>query len=81
MALPLVKVLPFALSETLRIGSSIGTNIKAEDNFGLLPHLYSLRDDTSFHHKLKERQTKEVKSDDTEVETGIWDNAVARVMG
>ena len=37
--------------------------------------------DTSFHHKLKESHTKLVKDDATEVETGIWDNATAGVMG
>ena len=40
-----------------------------------------MRYDTSFHHKLKESHTKVVKDDDTEVETGIWDNATAGVMG
>ena len=39
-----------------------------------------MRDETSFRHKLKERHTKAVKDDDAEVETGIWDDATARVM-
>ena len=37
--------------------------------------------ETSFHHNLKGRNTKKIKDDDAEVETGIWDNAIARIMG
>ena len=81
LALPLVKALKFALSVTLRIGSSNGTNFKAEGNFGPLPPSYSLRDETSSRNKLKERHTRTAKDDDIEVETGIWDKAMARVMG
>ena len=80
LVLPPAKSLQFDLVVTLRIGYSNGTKLKAEDKFGPLPLLYSLRDDTSFRHKLKERHTKAVKDDDPEVETGIWDDATARVM-
>ena len=79
--LPPVKALQFALAVTLRIWSSNGTKFKAEENFGPLPPLYSFRDETSLRHKLKERHIKAVKYDDAAVETGIWDEATAGVMG
>ena len=71
LVLPPVKAIQFALAETQVIGSSNGNKLKVEDNFGPLPPLKSLRDETSFCHELKERHTKAVKDDDTEVETGI----------
>ena len=40
LAIPLVKALQFSLSVTLGIGSSNGTNIKAEENFGPMPPIY-----------------------------------------
>ena len=81
LALPPMKALQFALTVTLNIGSSNGNKFKAEENFGPLPHSYLLRDETSFRHKLKGRQTKAAKDDDAAVETKIWDEATARVMG
>ena len=81
LALPPVKAHQFELAVTLIIGSSNGTKLKEEDNFGPLTPLYLLRYDTSFHHKLKDRHTKSVKYDDAKVETNIWDNSTARVMG
>ena len=69
------------MAVTLIISSSNGTKIKAEDKFGPLPPLYLFWDKTSFHYKLKERNTKEAKDDGTEAETGIWDNVKARAMG
>ena len=76
-----MKALQFALAVTLIIGSSNRTKLKAEDNFGPLPHIYSLQNDTSFCHKLNERTTKSAKDDVTEVETGIWYNATAGLIG
>ena len=51
--LPLVKEPQFSLAVTLVIGSIHGTKLKAEDNFGQMPHIYKLWDDTSFHNELK----------------------------
>ena len=79
LELPPVKALQFFLAVTLRIGSSNGTKFKADFNFVPLPPVYLLRDETSFRQKLNERHTKAVKDDDAEVETGIWDDATARV--
>ena len=76
-----MKALQFTLVEKLRIGSSNGTKFKLEENFGPLPTSYLLRDETSFRNKLKERHNKADKDDDAAVETGIWDEAPARVMG
>ena len=81
LALTPEKALQFDLAVTTIIGSSNGTKFKAEENFGTLPPLYSLRDETSFRYKLKERHTKSVKYDETAVETGIWDKATDGVMG
>ena len=66
---------------TLRIGSINETKLEVEDNFGPLPPIYLLRYETSCRHKLKERHTKTVKDDDAEVETVIWDNTTAEIMG
>ena len=79
--IPPVKALRSALVVTLRIGSSNGTKFKADFNFVPLPPVYLLRDETSFRQKLNERHTKAVKDDDAEVETVIWDDAMAGVMG
>ena len=79
--LPMVKSIQFALAETLVIGSSNGNKLKADENFGTLTPVYLLWGETSSHHKLKKRHTKSVKDDDSEVETGIWDKAMARLMG
>ena len=76
-----MKALQFPLAITLIIGSSNINKFKAEENFGPLPHLYSLQDETSSCHKLKDSHTKAVKDDDAEVETGIWDDATAGIMG
>ena len=40
LALPPLKEIQFALAVTLRIGSSNGTKLKAEKNFGPMPPLY-----------------------------------------
>ena len=40
LSLPPVNALQFALAVTLRIGSSNGTKLKAEKNFGPMPPLY-----------------------------------------
>ena len=39
LALSMVKALHFVLAVTLRIGSSNGTKLKVEDNFGTLPSI------------------------------------------
>ena len=81
LVLPLVKAPQFALAVALGIGSSTGTKLKSEENVGPLPPLYLLQDGTSFLHDIKERQNKAVKDYGTEVESRIWDNASAVVMG
>ena len=59
------RVLQFSWAVALGIGSSNGTKLKAEENLGFLPPIYSLRDETSFRLKLKERRTTAVKDEDT----------------
>ena len=46
LSLPPVKELQFSLVATLIIGSINITKLKAEDNFGPLPPLYSFLDET-----------------------------------
>ena len=79
LALPLVKALKFALSVTLRIGSSNSNKLKVDKNCGPLPPAYSLYDGTLFRNKLKESHTKAVKYYDAEVKTGIWYDATATI--
>ena len=81
LEIPPVKALQSALAVTLRIGSSNGTKINAYENIGPLPPLYLLRVETSFCRKLKESHTKAVKDDDADIETRIWDDATAGVIG
>ena len=81
LALPPVKSLQFVFAVTLIIGSSNGNKLKADENFGTLTPVYLLWGETSSHHKLKKRHTKSVKDDDSEVETGIWYDVKAGVMG
>ena len=81
LALLPARTLLFSLAVTLIIGSINDTKLKVENRFGPLPPLYLFWDKTSFHYKLKERNTKEAKDDGTEAETGIWDNVKAGAMG
>ena len=81
LALPLFKALQFSLAVALIIFSGNGNKLKADENFGPLPPLYLLWGENSFCHKLNDRHTKAVKDNNTGVETGIWDNAAAEVMG
>ena len=81
LALPPVKSLSFGWTVTLIISFINRNYLKTEDNFGLLSPLYSLRDETSLYHKLKESHIRSFKYDDAEVETGIWYNTSVGVMG